>query len=201
MNTHHPPPPSPKKTNWGMIILILILIPILILGSFWAYKNLIQKESTPNTATNQSTQSNTPNNTNDKTNNQQSVDPQHKSVADILTKGTWQTYDEFEDRLSKVTFNQPQVENGLLTGESTMETHANNACLTITKRKYTILSNTQYKTTIISQTCDGQNDPTNVGSESIFYYELYIDNNGNQALAVGRTTREMQESVPYTLLR
>lgn len=56
MNTssqHNQPfAPQPKKTNWGMIILLLILIPVLILGFIFGYKKLMDEPNAQNTVQN-----------------------------------------------------------------------------------------------------------------------------------------------------
>lgn len=44
--------PQPKKTNWGMIILLLILIPLLILGFIYGYKKLMSDPNAQNTVHN-----------------------------------------------------------------------------------------------------------------------------------------------------
>lgn len=306
MNQSYTPPP--KKTNWGMIIVILLLIPLLILGSIWAYKNLIvsnnstsknlQKNSPvfplngtwyldmpgensklifdppmesegklkgnvdfvfndqsdgkvyyevldqgrlrisdpqgyfnawefnysyddandvlimhadgqqtrytrvrPPSNTNNTQNNNNNNNNNINTSNTTS-NPNEAYLwaeADKFTKGTWTKFNDATGSLTKITFERPRMENGQMVGQSIKEVHSKGYCKLISKRKYTILPNGQYKTENLSETCDGVPDNSEVGKVSVLYYEFSIDNNGNQILSVGNTKQEMENDVPYYL--
>jgi hypothetical protein len=94
--------PQPKKTNWAMIILLVILVPVLLLG----YKFISKKmDGTDITAQNIHQ---TPNNGNNNASSQN---------TDFLS-GTWYRNDPTIN--SKYIFDAPQTVNGTLQGQVDM---------------------------------------------------------------------------------
>lgn len=210
---HHPSNPPTKKTNWGMIILLIVLIPVIILGSVWAYNNFIssanpsgnnnQQPIANNQTVNapqQAPHNNTPANN---TTTKKTADPNLMRIGNDLAQGIWQKYNEETESNVKVTFTPPRDENGEVVGESIMESITNSTgyCTTVTTRKYQVISNTQYRITVLSLTCDGVPDNDHVGKVTDYYFDIYTDNNDIKSLSVGATIQERDESVAYKIYR
>lgn len=107
-----------KKTNWGMIILLIILVPAVILGSIFAYKYLSKKTDEDKTTT----QENKPVQNDENSNNENSTDynssQSASSVSNFDMVGDWYFNDHGAN--IKYIFSQPQMVNGTLQGQITM---------------------------------------------------------------------------------
>lgn len=108
---------QPKKTNWGMIILLIVLVPIVILGSIFGYKYLSKKTDGDKTTQEIPVQNNEANNNNENSIDNNSSQPVSSSTNFDMV-GDW--YFNDHGAIIKYIFSQPQMVNGTLQGQLTM---------------------------------------------------------------------------------
>ncbi len=109
---------QPKKTNWGMIILLIVLVPVVILGFIFGYKYLSKKTDGDKSTTQESPVQNNEASNNNESNTDYNSSKTASSSSGFDMVGDWYFNDHGAN--IKYVFSQPQMVNGTLQGQITM---------------------------------------------------------------------------------
>lgn len=139
---------------------------------------------TPNVPTNSHTNNNSANSSNsgNTSSNNASNTGSLKTAAEKIAGIQWKMTATESGQTFHYTrkFSQPRVENGQVVGEYVRTCkQAGNYCTLETNYKYQMLSDRQYSWEIVSASCDGKPENTDVGKTGIHNFEL---TNGGKTL-------------------